>query len=119
VEQLFQGFAFLMGRMREKLDDDLPELTEGLVSLLWPQYLRNIPSLSIIELVPELAKMKDSEVIGKGFEVLSQPIGPQRSRCRYTTTQDLTVQPLALTSLQLAMSRTVARCFAFALPAAR
>ncbi len=27
VERLFEGFAFLMGRMREKLDDDLPELT--------------------------------------------------------------------------------------------
>lgn len=35
VERLFEGFAFLMGRLREKLDDDLPELTEGLVSLLW------------------------------------------------------------------------------------
>ena len=32
VERLFEGFAFLMGRMREKLDDDLPELTEGVVS---------------------------------------------------------------------------------------
>ncbi|ABG70802.1 hypothetical protein ECP_2818 [Escherichia coli 536] len=31
VERLFEGFAFLMGRLREKLDDDLPELTEGLV----------------------------------------------------------------------------------------
>jgi len=27
VERLFEGFAFLMGRLREKLDDDLPELT--------------------------------------------------------------------------------------------
>lgn len=43
VERLFEGFAFLMGRLREKLDDDLPELTEGLVSLLWPHYLRTIP----------------------------------------------------------------------------
>lgn len=43
VERLFEGFAFLMGRMREKLDDDLPELTEGVVSLLWPHYLRTIP----------------------------------------------------------------------------
>jgi type VI secretion system protein ImpG len=39
VERLFEGFAFLIGRLREKLDDDLPELTEGLVSLLWPHYL--------------------------------------------------------------------------------
>lgn len=102
VERLFEGFAFLMGRLREKLDDDLPELTEGLVSLLWPHYLRTIPSLSVIELVPELAQMKGSETIGKGFQVLSQPIGPQRTRCRYTTTQDLTLQPLALESLRLA-----------------
>ncbi|RUT37615.1 type VI secretion system baseplate subunit TssF [Pseudomonas sp. PAMC 29040] len=101
VERLFEGFAFLMGRLREKLDDDLPELTEGLVSLLWPHYLRTIPSLSVIELVPDLVQMKHSERIARGFEVLSRPVGPQRTRCRYTTTQDLTVQPLALESLRL------------------
>ena len=99
VERLFEGFAFLMGRLREKLDDDLPELTEGLVSLLWPHYLRTIPSLSIVELVPELAQMKHSELIAQGFEVLSQPIGPQSTRCRYTTTQDLALRPLALVSV--------------------
>ncbi|MCO6060488.1 type VI secretion system baseplate subunit TssF [Pseudomonas sp. MOB-449] len=102
VERLFEGFAFLMGRLREKLDDDLPELTEGLVSLLWPHYLRTIPSLSIIELVPDLSQMKCSESIEKGLEVLSQPLGPKRTRCSYTTTQDLTLQPLALDSLRLA-----------------
>ncbi|OZY49709.1 type VI secretion system baseplate subunit TssF [Pseudomonas lundensis] len=99
VERLFEGFAFLMGRLREKLDDDLPELTEGLVSLLWPHYLRTIPSLSVVELAPELAQMKRSELIAQGFEVLSQPIGPQRTRCRYTTTQDVTLRPLALESV--------------------
>lgn len=99
VERLFEGFAFLMGRLREKLDDDLPELTEGLVSLLWPHYLRTIPSLSVVELAPELAQMKRSELIAQGFEVLSQPIGPQRTRCRYTTTQDVTLRPLALDSV--------------------
>jgi type VI secretion system protein ImpG len=99
VERLFEGFAFLMGRLREKLDDDLPELTEGLVSLLWPHYLRTIPSLSIIELSPELDDMKRSERVVQGFEILSQPIGPQLTRCRYTTTQDLMLQPLALTSV--------------------
>ncbi|SDR28264.1 type VI secretion system protein ImpG [Pseudomonas grimontii] len=99
VERLFEGFAFLMGRLREKLDDDLPELTEGLVSLLWPHYLRTIPSLSVVELEPELAQMKGSELIAQGFEVLSQPIGPQRTRCRYTTTQDLILRPLALASV--------------------
>ncbi|VVN67554.1 type VI secretion system baseplate subunit TssF [Pseudomonas fluorescens] len=102
VERLFEGFAFLMGRLREKLDDDLPELTEGLVSLLWPHYLRTIPSLSIVELAPDLKEMKRSERIASGFEVLSQPIGPHRTQCRYTTTQDLTLRPLSMESVRLA-----------------
>jgi type VI secretion system protein ImpG len=102
VECLFEGFAFLMGRLREKLDDDLPELTEGLVSLLWPHYLRTIPSLCIVELAPEPDQMKRSELIATGFEVLSQPIGAHHTRCRYTTTQDLTLRPLALESVRLA-----------------
>ena len=38
-----------MDRLREKLDDDLPELIEELVSLLWPHYLRTIPSLLVGE----------------------------------------------------------------------
>lgn len=101
VERLFEGFAFLMGRLREKLDDDLPELTEGLVSLLWPHYLRTIPSLSVVELAPDVATLSRSERIEQGFEVLSQPIGPQRTRCRYTTTQAMTLRPLTVDKLHL------------------
>ncbi|WP_448680885.1 type VI secretion system baseplate subunit TssF [Pseudomonas nicosulfuronedens] len=102
VERLFEGFAFLMGRLREKLDDDLPELTEGLVSLLWPHYLRTIPSLSVVELTPDHLQMKRDELIEAGFEILSRPIGPQRTRCRYTTTEAVHLHPLALDSLKVA-----------------
>ena len=63
VERLFEGFAFLMGRLRHKLDDELPELTEGLVSMLWPHYLRMIPSLSILELIPTAGALQRHDVI--------------------------------------------------------
>lgn len=102
VERLFEGFAFLMGRLREKLDDDLPELTEGLVSLLWPHYLRTIPSLSIIELTPDRQQMKHSETLARGFEVMSQPVGAHQTRCRYTTTQDIQLTPLSVASAGIA-----------------
>lgn len=101
VERLFEGFAFLMGRLREKLDDDLPELTEGLVSLLWPHYLRTIPSLAVVELIPDIERMKSSEVVEQGLQVVSQPIGPQRTRCSYTTTRAVRLQPLALNAVSL------------------
>ncbi|MGY4495204.1 type VI secretion system baseplate subunit TssF [Pseudomonas sp. TE3610] len=101
VERLLEGFAFLMGRVREKIDDDLPELTEGLVSLLWPHYLRTIPSLCVVELAPEIDRMKQSHVVDKGFEILSRPLGPRDTRCRYTTTQAVPLRPLRLDALRL------------------
>jgi len=101
VERLFEGFAFSMGRLREKIDDDLPELTEGLVSMLWPHYLRTIPSLSVVAFTPDLPSMKMAERIAAGLEVISQPIGPKKSICRYRTTRDMMLNPLTVSHLTM------------------
>lgn len=101
VERLFEGFAFLMGRLREKLDDSLPELTEGLVSLLWPHYMRTIPSLSVVAFSPQWQQLKQAEVLPEGFSVLSRPIGPDKTICQYRTTRDITLQPLHLADARL------------------
>ncbi|WP_318367414.1 type VI secretion system baseplate subunit TssF [Enterobacter sp.] len=96
VERLFEGFAFSMGRLRAKIDDHLPEFTEGLMSLLWPHYLRTIPSLSIVELLPDIYDLKMSEQIRAGFGVLSQPIGPKKTVCQYRTVQSVTLNPIRI-----------------------
>lgn len=105
VERLFEGFAFLMGRLRHKLDDELPELTEGLVSMLWPHYLRMIPSLSILELTPDSGSLQRHETLPAGLEVTSDPIalGNQTAgsgdsvACIYRTTQAVELYPMRLT----------------------
>jgi type VI secretion system protein ImpG len=108
VERLHEGFAFLTGRLQQKLDDELPELTEGLVSLLWPHYLRMIPSLSVVELAPAVDKLQQSETVPAGVPVRSAPIAvaqpagadsraPKIVHCLYRTTQPVMLQPLALT----------------------
>ncbi|MGY4494810.1 type VI secretion system baseplate subunit TssF [Pseudomonas sp. TE3610] len=99
VARLFKGFALLMGRVREKLDDDFPELTEELVGLVWPQYLRGVPSLTMVELTPDLSQMSRCELVDKGLEVVSHPI-KQDIQCRFTTTQDVLLRPLVLESHQ-------------------
>jgi type VI secretion system protein ImpG len=108
VERLHEGFAFLAGRLQRKLDDELPELTEGLVSLLWPHYLRMIPSLSIVELIPLADQLQKTEVVPAGVPVRSAPIAvppvagteattPKAVQCRYRTTQAVTLQPILIT----------------------
>ncbi|WP_414450857.1 type VI secretion system baseplate subunit TssF [Burkholderia sp. 22PA0099] len=104
VERLLEGFAFLMGRLRHKLDDELPELTEGLVSMLWPHYLRMIPSLSILELKPDMGALQKHERLDAGLEATSGPVatgGADGSathiECVYRTTQPVDLYPLSLT----------------------
>jgi len=130
VERLFEGFAFLTGRLQQKLDDELPELTEGLVSLLWPHYLRMIPSLSIVELTPFAEKLQKTVVVPAGVPVRSASINvpaaggaqgaaPLTVRCLYRTTQDVALQPVSLTHAGPAVrhdGRSVIR-FGFALQA--
>jgi type VI secretion system protein ImpG len=101
VERLFEGFAFSMGRLREKIDDDLPELTEGLVSQLWPHYLKTIPSMSVVSLEPDIAGMKMGETVNAGLEVYSRPVGAKQTVCQYRTTRDMPLNPLKLTRVSM------------------
>lgn len=40
IERLLEGVAFLTGNLRQKIEDEFPELTHGLIKMLWPNYLR-------------------------------------------------------------------------------
>ena len=53
VERLLEGFAFMAARVHRRLDDDFPQLSESLLNLLYPSYLRPIPSMTIVECLPD------------------------------------------------------------------
>lgn len=103
VERLFEGFAFLTGRIQQKLDDDFPELTEGLVNMLWPHYLRMIPSLTVLEVVPDSQTLQGNYQVKKGLMVQSQPVtlDGQPIRCIYRATNSVNISPLRLLHTQL------------------
>ena len=100
VERLFEGFAFLAGRIREKLDDSFPELTEGLVNLMWPNFLQEIPSLAIVQFNPRPGFLQETRVLPRGSELLSSQVGPERAICRFTTTADVRLNPLTLEKIE-------------------
>jgi len=101
VERLFEGFAFLAARIRERLEDDLPEFTEALFGLLWPQYLRQIPSLAILEFKPRPGLVQQTTILPAGSEVRSDPVGEEGVLCRFRTTQAVRLQPMKLSDAQL------------------
>ena len=50
VERLLEGFAYLTARVRHKIDDEFPEITQALLGVLYPHYLAPIPSFAIVQL---------------------------------------------------------------------
>ena len=76
VERLIQAFAFLAGRIHHKIDDEFPEITEALLGILYPHYLRPIPSMSIVQfaLDREQSAITAGYAIPKGAELLSKPV---------------------------------------------
>lgn len=99
VERLMEGFAFLSARLRQKLDDELPELTHALIESLWPHYLRPIPAMTIIQFEAVRANDKEVRRIAKGTPVDSTPV--DGTQCRFHTAYDAEVPPLRIAGLTL------------------
>src|SRR5436309_8622482 len=62
VERMVEAFAFLTARIGLKLDDELPEITEAFLNVLFPHYLAPIPSLAIAQFIYGSSKDKLSSV---------------------------------------------------------
>ncbi len=99
VERILEGVAFLCGRIRQKLDDELPELTANLMGLLWPHYLRPVPSMTIMELLPALDAMQAPFAVRRGAQFASIPI--DGTRCRYRACWNATLRPWFLKDVRL------------------
>jgi len=91
VERLLEGVAFLCGRIRQKLDDELPELTANIMGLLWPHYVRPIPSMAILELLPDVDSLQAPLVVEAGAEFASVPV--DGTQCRYRSSWRTKLRP--------------------------
>lgn len=97
VERLLEGFAFLTGRLRQKLDDQLPELSHSLMHLLWPNYMRPLPAFSMLQFDP-LKRAGPAIKVERDTPVDSVAINDER--CRFRTCYPTEVLPLQLAALE-------------------
>jgi type VI secretion system protein ImpG len=112
VRAVNEGFAMLAARLRMKLDDGEPELTEGMLDNIYEHMARTIPSLSIIECAPLNRGGSKAAQIPAGAVVRSAPIGPDGIQCPFRTTQAIDLLPLSVEDAEVAVradGRTVIR----------
>jgi len=96
VERLLEGFAFLTGRLRQKLDDELPELSHSLMHLLWPNYMRPLPAFSMLQFDP-LQRSGPAVMVERDTPVESVPVDDVI--CHFRTCYPTEVLPLELVAL--------------------
>ncbi len=100
VERLLEAFAFLAARVHLKLEDEFPEITEALLTVVYPQLVRPIPSLSVVEfqLDPEKGKLTSGLKIDRNAQLYSKPISGVP--CTFRTCYDTTLWPITVTAAE-------------------
>ena len=98
VERLLEAFAFLAARVHLKIDDDFPEISESLLDIVYPHYLRPIPSMSVVHfaVTAQKGKMTAAARVPKGSTLLSKPVGGVP--CKFTTCYETDVLPMEVTA---------------------
>jgi type VI secretion system protein ImpG len=97
VERLLEGFAFLAARVQRRIDDDFPEFSEALLDVVYPQFTRPIPSVSLAEfhLDPEQGKLTTGFKVPRRSLIYTRPV--QGTACRFQTCYDTILWPLTVT----------------------
>ena len=97
VERLLEGFSFLTGRLRQYMNEELPEVSHTLAQLLWPNYLRSIPSYSILQY--DSSSLKEVLLAPKGEEVMA--VHPENDEtCIFRTCYETEILPLNISDVQ-------------------
>ncbi len=96
VERLLEGFSFLAARLHLKLDDDFPQITEALLNVVYPHYLRPVPSMSIVQIHPDPEQLKPDTglKIPRSSMLFSRPV--DGVPCRFQTCYDTELWPVTV-----------------------
>jgi type VI secretion system protein ImpG len=100
VERLIQASAFLNARVAKLLDDGYSNFTEALLGMLYPHYLRPIPSCSIARIDYSGAKSNEiSSVTALPRSSAMKSLGRSAVACRFRTVYDTTVAPVVISAV--------------------
>ncbi|MSP25209.1 MAG: type VI secretion system baseplate subunit TssF [Myxococcales bacterium] len=99
VERLLEGVAFLTGKLRHKIDDELPEVIHSVAQLLFPHFVRQIPATSIIQFTPLANVVREKVLVPRSSEIGT--VALDGLQCRFRTTSDVELAPLTIEDVRI------------------
>jgi len=104
VERLVESFALVAGRIQRKIEDEFPEITEALLDVLYPHYLRPLPSMAIAQFEgdPEQGSLTAGYFVPRGSILYTAPVSG--TVCRFRTVYPVTLWPLEIIAADFAQT---------------
>jgi len=101
VSRLLEGFAFLAARVHRRIDDDFPEICEAMTRIIHPAYLRPVPSMTIVECLPDPTQGKKTAGmrIPRGTALVSK-LTVEGLACRFQTAYDVDLWPFTIAAAE-------------------
>ena len=96
VERLIEAFALLTGRVHHKLDEESPEITEALLDVLYPHYLKPVPPQGIVQFQLDASQSAPASTkVPLGIPIHSKP--ENGNVCSFRTCYPVSLWPLRVT----------------------
>jgi type VI secretion system protein ImpG len=97
VERLLEGFALIAARVHRRIDDDFPEISEALLNMIYPAYLRPIPAMTVVECLsdPTQGKKTAGTRVPRGTMMVSKAT-VDGLPCRFQSAYDVDLWPFSV-----------------------
>jgi len=104
VERLFEGMAFLIAGVKQRLSRGVPELSEQLLEQMAPSLKQTYPSSCVMAFnLPEDGPA--NLVLPEKQKVTARSLGPEGIACHFNTTREAVIRPLKIVSIERSESR--------------
>ncbi len=111
IERLLEGMAYLTAHIRNRIDDDVPEISQTLLAQMWPQFIRPFPSATVIEFTTSIHQNEEPLHCKKGTAAFSGAVGEMADKergkkaelvqCEYRTVTEVVLNPIRISRASL------------------
>ncbi|MGF1697952.1 type VI secretion system baseplate subunit TssF [Vibrio lamellibrachiae] len=96
IARLLDGVALLNATVEKQLSEQLPEVVEGLLAVLFPSYIQTIPSIAYLKL-EDIEGPIESATLPKGSQFSGDV---KEQECQFRTVDELTITPFSITDIR-------------------
>ena len=106
IERLIEGVAYLTAHIKQRIDDQLPDISANLLTQFWPQILRPYPSTMIMQFNFKPGQLPQTYLMPAHTALKTPALGEEQIVCQFRTVYPVKIQPLRVISAKIQTTPT-------------